>query len=76
MHADEFDYLDRFPSGSAPWAYEAVAAVVSDDHNFERGLDAARAVADVVLANAGPGGLTLRTRRRCQRRIASGVTRR
>ena len=56
MHADEFDYLDRFPSGSAPWAYEAVAAVVSDDHNFERGLDAARAVADVVLATPVPAG--------------------
>jgi hypothetical protein len=58
MHADEFDHLDRFPSGSAPSAYEAVAAVVSDDHNFERGLDAARAVADAVLAKAGPDGLT------------------
>jgi hypothetical protein len=59
MHADEFDHLDRFPSGSAPLAaYEAVAGVVSDDHNFERGLDAARAVADAVLAKAGPDGLT------------------
>jgi hypothetical protein len=56
MHADEFDYLDRFPSGSAPWAYEAVAAVVSDDHNFERCLDAALAVADVVLATPVPAG--------------------
>jgi len=31
--------------------------VVSDDHNAERGQDAARAVADVVLAEAGPAGL-------------------
>ena len=31
--------------------------MVSDDHNAERGQDAARAVADVVLAEAGPAGL-------------------
>ena len=49
MHADKFDHLDRFPSPPGPWvneaASEAVAAVVSDDHNAERGQDAARAVA-------------------------------
>jgi len=62
MHADKFDHLDRFPSPPGPWvneaASEAVAAVVSDDHNAERGRDAARAVVEAVLAKAGPGGLT------------------
>ena len=57
MPADEFDdldHLDRFRSPAGPWAYEAVAAVVSDDHNAER----ARAVVEAVLAKAGSDGLT------------------
>jgi hypothetical protein len=62
MHADEFDHLDRFPAPPGPWvneaAYEAVGAVVSDDHNAERGRGAARAVVEAVLAEAGPEGLT------------------
>jgi hypothetical protein len=37
---------------------EAVAAVVSDDHNAERGRHAARAVVHAVLAKAGREGLT------------------
>ena len=52
----EFDQITEIPVESG--AYQAVAAVVSDDHNFERGLDAARAVAHAVLAEAGPDGLT------------------
>ena len=58
MHPDEFDHLDLSPPPPGLWAYEAVAAVLSDDHNVERGLDAARAVADAVLAEAGLDGLT------------------
>jgi hypothetical protein len=58
MHPDKFDHLDRHWSASAPWVYEAVAAVVSDDHNAECGRHAARAVVDAVLAEAGPEGLT------------------
>jgi len=58
MHPDKFDHLDQFPSPPGLRAYEAVAAVVSDEHNAERGLDAARAVADAVFAEAGPGELT------------------
>ena len=58
MHPDKFDHLDRFRSPPGLRAYEAVAAIVSDDHNAERGQDAARAVADAVLAEAGPNGLT------------------
>jgi hypothetical protein len=51
----EFDQIAELLESRA---YQAVAAVVSDDHNFERGLDAARAVAHAVLAKAGPDGLT------------------
>ena len=58
MHPDKFDHLDRFRSPHGLRSYEAVAAIVSDDHNAERGQDAARAVADAVLAEAGPNGLT------------------
>ena len=32
--------------------------MVSDDHNAERGRDAARAVVEAMLAKAGPDGLT------------------
>jgi hypothetical protein len=52
-HAAEADL-----SQSRLRAYEAVHAVVSDDSNYERGLAGARAVADAVLAEAGPEGLT------------------
>jgi len=38
-------------------AYEAVAAVVADDHNYERGVQQARAVADMVRDQAGADGL-------------------
>jgi hypothetical protein len=56
MHPDKFDHLDRHWSASAPWVYDAVAAV-SDDHNAERGRHAVRAVV-AVLAEVGPKGLT------------------
>jgi hypothetical protein len=36
---------------------EAVSAVVSDDHNYERGVQAARTVAQSVLVESGPAGL-------------------
>jgi hypothetical protein len=59
VSTDEFDHLNgRQPAPARGRAYEAVSAVVSDDHNFERGVGAARAVADRVLAEAGPAGLT------------------
>jgi hypothetical protein len=38
-------------------AYEAVQAVVSDDHNYERGVEGARAVADAAHAEFGAVGL-------------------
>jgi hypothetical protein len=38
-------------------AYEAVHAVLSDDHNYERGVEEAWAVARATLAEFGPVGL-------------------
>ena len=38
-------------------AYELVRAVLSDDHNQEQGVSAARGVAVAVLAEAGIDGL-------------------
>lgn len=57
MSAEEFDRVAEVARPRLR-AYEAVSAVVSDDHNFERGVAAARAVADAVLAESGPAGLT------------------
>jgi hypothetical protein len=38
-------------------AYESVRAILSDDHNYEAGVTAARSVAVAVLAEAGADGL-------------------
>jgi hypothetical protein len=38
-------------------AYEAVRAILSDDHCYERGLAGARGVAAAVLAESGVAGL-------------------
>jgi hypothetical protein len=57
VSGEEFGRLERAPSSSLR-AYEAVAAVVSDDHNYERGLESARAVADAVLVESGAAALT------------------
>ena len=53
----EFDRVDKFSSLSLLHAYRAVSAVVSDDHNFDRGVETARAVARTVLTEQGPDGL-------------------
>jgi hypothetical protein len=45
------------PSQVRRRAYEAVQAVLSDDHNYERGVEAAWAVAKAALAEFGPVGL-------------------
>jgi isopentenyl diphosphate isomerase/L-lactate dehydrogenase-like FMN-dependent dehydrogenase len=55
--AEEFEYADAVVPLGRQRAYEAVQAVVSDDNNFERGVEGARAVADAVLAEAGAVGL-------------------
>ena len=57
MSTGEFDQVDEFPSLFRLHAYRAVSAVVSDDHNFDRGVETARAVARTVLAEQGPDGL-------------------
>ena len=38
-------------------AYDSVRAVLSDDHNHERGVAAAQVVAAAVLAESGVAGL-------------------
>jgi hypothetical protein len=58
MSGDEFDRVEGFPSSVRLRASEAVSAVVSDDHNFERGVESARAIAHAVLAESGTDGLT------------------
>ena len=45
------------PSQVLRVAYEAVQAVLSDDHNYERGVEAAWAVAKAALAELGAVGL-------------------
>jgi hypothetical protein len=43
--------VDSFPAVNA--AYEAVRAILSDDHNYERGVEEARRVAEAVHAQHG-----------------------
>jgi hypothetical protein len=47
--------LDLYARGRA---YECVRAVLSDDHNYEQGVSAARSVAATVLAESGVDGLS------------------
>jgi hypothetical protein len=53
----EFDQVEEFLPPSRLHAYQAVSAVVSDDHNFERGVETARAIVYTVLSEHGPDGL-------------------
>jgi hypothetical protein len=53
----EFDHVEQFTSLSRLHAYQAVSAVVSDDHNFDRGVQTARAIVHAVLSEHGPDGL-------------------
>src|SRR4051794_24572844 len=55
--AGEFDHIEDSRSLVRRRVYEAVSAVVSDDHNYERGIEAARAIAHGVLAESGPDAL-------------------
>jgi hypothetical protein len=59
MSVDESDGPLAAPSPSQVrrGAYEAVQAVLSDDHNYERGFEGARAVAKAALAEFGAAGL-------------------
>jgi hypothetical protein len=45
------------PSQVRRRAFQAVQAVLSDDHNHERGVEGARAVAKAALAELGAAGL-------------------
>ena len=59
MSVDESDEPLAAPSSSEirRRAYEAVQAVLSDDHNDERGVEGAWAVAKAALAEFGAVGL-------------------
>ena len=56
MGVGEFDHVDRSGSLAQRCVYEAVSAVVSDDHCYERGVQAARVIVHIVLAESGPRG--------------------
>ena len=56
MSTGEFDRVEEFPSLSRLHAYRAVSAVVSDDHNFDRGVETARAIVHTVLTSMAPTG--------------------
>jgi Histidine kinase-like ATPase domain len=53
----EFDQVQEASSLSRLHAYRVVSAVVSDDHNFDRGVATARSIVHAVLAEHGPNGL-------------------
>jgi hypothetical protein len=55
MSTEEWHRSDASPAVSA--AYQAVQAVLSDDHNYERGVEEARRAAEAVLAEAGTTAL-------------------
>jgi len=61
MNVDESDERPGAPFPSPPQvrrrAYESVHAVLSDDHNHERGVEEAWAVATATLAECGAVGL-------------------
>jgi hypothetical protein len=59
MSMDESDGRLAAPSPSQVRrrAYETVQAVLSDDHNYERGVEGAWAVAKAALAEFGAVGL-------------------
>ena len=54
MSADSSGPAERLPLSVRLQAYAVVAAIVSDEHNYERGLAAAREITDRVLAESGP----------------------
>jgi hypothetical protein len=57
VDAGEFDQLAESLPLVRRRVYEAVSAVVSDDHNYARGVQAVRAITHEVLAESGPEGL-------------------
>ena len=57
MSVDESDGPQAAPSQIRGRAYAAVHAVLSDDHNYERGVEGAWAVAKAALAELGAEGL-------------------
>jgi hypothetical protein len=54
MSAENSGPVERLPISVRLQAHEVVAAIVSDEHNFERGIAAAREITEQVLAESGP----------------------
>jgi hypothetical protein len=61
MSVDEPEGCFAAPSHVRRRAYEAVQVVLSDDHNYERGIEGARGVARAALAEFGTVGLAAMT---------------
>lgn len=57
MSTTEPDPADVWGAQCRRWAYDAVRSVLSDDHNFERGVEEARKVVETVRVEAGDIGL-------------------
>ncbi|HXV91907.1 MAG TPA: hypothetical protein VD813_01310 [Pseudonocardia sp.] len=57
MSAKDREWAEVLGPQSRLRAFEAVHSVLSDDHNAERGVAGARAVAETVLAENGASGL-------------------
>src|SRR4051795_8640612 len=57
VDAGEFDQCAESLPLARRRVYEAVSAVVCDDHNYERGVQAAQAITHKVLAESGPAAL-------------------
>ena len=58
MSAENSGPAERLPLSVRLQAYEVVTAIVSDEHNFERGIAAAREITDRVLAESGPDAVS------------------
>jgi len=57
VSTSEFDQVQEASSWSRLQAYRVMSAVVSDDHNFDRGVATARSIVHAVLSEHGPNGL-------------------
>jgi hypothetical protein len=57
MDTGEFEHVADSRSLVQRRVYEAVSAIVSDDHNYERGVQTAQAITHNVLAESGPAAL-------------------
>jgi hypothetical protein len=57
VRSGKFDQVGEFRSLARQRVHEAISAVLSDDHNYELGVQAAQAIIHRVLIESGPTGL-------------------